>query len=111
MFDALTELGVVVQSLKQLSADDKRSIITKQTKDEEIICDISGRPYPMDELEYCHIEANSMGLLNSTEVNEPENIRLAHRKYNRMMGTMNYNAFKEHYNSNSKTIDTQLMLT
>ena len=107
----LTELGVVVQSLKQLSADDKRAIRTKQTKGEEIICDISARPYPIDELEYCHIEANSMGMLNSTEVNEPENIRLAHRRYNRMMGTMNYNAFKEHYSSNSKTIDTQLMLT
>ena len=106
----LSVLGVVVEPRKVLSAEDKRKIRTRQTKGEEIICDISGKAYPIDELEYCHIDAKSFGLLNSTEVNEPENIRLAHWKYNRMMGTMNYNAFKKHYKSNSKTIDTQLML-
>jgi hypothetical protein len=106
----LSALGVVVEPRKVLSAEDKRKIRTRQTKGEEIICDISGKAYPIDELEYCHIDAKSFGLLNSTEVNEPENIRLAHWKYNRMMGTMNYNAFKKHYKSNSKTIDTQLML-
>ena len=61
--------------------------------------------------EVAHIEANSMGLLNDTEVNEPENIRLAHSRYNRMMGTMNYTAFKKWYKSNSIRIDEQLMLT
>ena len=107
----LTSLGVVVKPLTGISADAKRAIRTKQTIGEEIICDISGRPYLIDELEYCHIEANSMGLLNDTEVNEPENIRLAHRRYNRMMGTMNYTAFKEWYKSNPIRIDEKLMLT
>ena len=107
----LTELGVVIEPRKMLSADDKRKIRTRQTKGEKIICDISGEAYPIDELEYCHIEAKSFGMLNSEEVNEPENIRLAHRRYNRMMGTMNYNVFKKHYDSNSVIIDTQLRLT
>ena len=106
----LTELGVIVKPLQGLSADDKREIISRQTEGLEIICDISDKPYPIEDLEYCHIEAESFGLLNSTQVNEPKNIRLAHRRYNRMMGTMNYTAFKEHYKSNSKTIDRVLVL-
>ena len=103
-------MGVRVKSLKSLSAENKRIIRTSQTKNEEVICDISNRPYSFDELEFCHIEADSFGVLNEKQVNEPKNIKLAHRKYNRMMGTLNYHSFKEVYMKNSKRIDEQLDL-
>ena len=106
----LNELGVRVKSLKSLSAENKRIIRTSQTKNEEVICDISNRPYSFDELEFCHIEADSFGVLNEKQVNEPKNIKLAHRKYNRMMGTLNYHSFKQVYKKNSKRIDEQLDL-
>ena len=106
----LNELGIRVKSLKSLSAENKRIIITAQTKDEKVFCDISGRSYSLNELEFCHIEGNSFGVLNEKQVNEPKNIRLAHRRYNRMMGTLNYHSFKEIYKTNFKKIDEQLNL-
>ena len=106
----LNELGIRVKSLKSLSAENKRIIITAQTKDEKVFCDISNRPYSLNELEFCHIEGNSFGVLNEKQVNEPKNIRLAHRRYNRMMGTLNYHSFKEIYKTNFKRIDEQLNL-
>ena len=103
-------MGIVVKPLAGLSAETKREVQSSQTKNEKVYCDISEEYYDMKDLEFCHIEAKTFGIFNDSQVNDSENIRLAHRRYNRMMGTMNYNDFKAHYKSNSATIDKQLNL-
>ena len=106
----LGKLGIVVKPLTGLSAETKREVQSSQTKNEKVYCDINEKYYDMKDLEFCHIEAKSFGLFNDSQVNDSENIRLAHRGYNRMMGKMNYNDFKAYYKSNSATIDKQLNL-
>tara|TARA_B100001063_G_scaffold90034_1_gene83846 strand:+ start:43 stop:1689 length:1647 start_codon:yes stop_codon:yes gene_type:complete len=106
----LSKLDIIVQPRTGLSNSIKNEVRTKQTVGTEIKCDISGRFYSIEHLEYCHIEAQSFGIFNDSQVNEKENIRLAHRRYNRMMGTMNYNDFKKTYKSNPNKIDEQLNL-
>ena len=106
----LGKLGIVVKPLTGLSAETKRKVQSSQTKNEKVYCDISGKFYDMKDLEFCHIEAKTFGIFNDVQVNDSENIRLAHRRYNRHMGTMNYNDFKEYYKDNSVTINEQLNL-
>jgi|TARA_Y100000296_G_C5156086_1_gene249159 hypothetical protein len=106
----LGKLDIIVKPLTGLSIDTKRKVRTRQTEGTKIKCDMNGRFYPIEDLQYCHIEAKSLGLFNDNQVNDPENIRLAHKNYNRMMGTLNYHSFKEVYKKNSKRIDEQLGL-
>ena len=106
----LSKLDIIVKPRTSLSNSTKNEVRTRQTVDTEIKCDINGRFYSIEDLEYCHIEAHSFGIFNDSQVNEKENIRLAHRRYNRMMGTMNYNDFKKSYKSNPNKIDEQLNL-
>ena len=106
----LSKLDIIVEPRTGLSSGIKNEVRTRQTVGTEIKCDISGRFYSIEDLEYCHIEAHSFGIFNDSQVNEKENIRLAHRRYNRMMGTMNYNDFKKSYESNPNKIDEQLNL-
>ena len=106
----LGKLGIVVKPLAGLSAETKREVQSSQTKNEKVYCDISEEYYDMKDLEFCHIEAKTFGLFNDAQVNDSENIRLAHRRYNRHMGTMNYNDFKVYYKKNKATLDEQLNL-